>query len=297
MTAVLYDTPGPKARVRNAGLGGLGGILVVGIVTFVIYRFAATGQFSAKRWEWIEYIEVQKLLLTALGNTLRAFAMGAVLALAFGTVFAFGRLSDHRWINRPSTAIVEFFRAVPLLVLIFVLFFGVSRSLGFNFSAFWAVVVGLMLYNGSVLAEIFRAGVASLPKGQSEAAYALGMHKTQVMTNVLLPQAVRAMLPTIISQMVVLLKDTALGFLIGYPELLFTTRTLGSQGRFDFPIIPIAILVAAIYISMCLLLSMLANYVERRTRRGAKGGPVDPAAVAQAKEMVNLSHAQGGGIA
>ena len=126
-------------------------------------------------------------------------------------MFAAGRLSDHRWVSGPATAVVEFFRAVPLLILIFILYFGVSRGLGVNISAFTALVLGLTLYNGSVLAEIFRAGVASLPRGQSEAAYALGMRKTQVMTNVLLPQALRAMLPTIVSQLVVVLKDTRAG--------------------------------------------------------------------------------------
>ena len=135
----------------------------------------------------------------------------------------------------------------------------------------------LTVYNGAVLAEVFRAGVASLPRGQSEAAYALGMRKTQVMTNVLLPQALRAMLPTIVSQLVVVLKDTALGCLILYPELLYQARFLGSQGQLGSPILPVAIVIAAIYISMCLLLSGLANYLARRTRRTRRAGPAAPA--------------------
>ena len=101
--------------------------------------------------------------------------------------------------------------------------------------------------------------MASLPRGQSEAAYALGMRKTQVMTNVLLPQALRAMLPTIVSQLVVVLKDTALGFLILYPELLYQARFLGSQGQLGSPILPVAMVIAAIYIAMCLLLSQFAQ--------------------------------------
>jgi glutamate transport system permease protein len=132
------------------------------------------------------------------------------------------------------------------------------------------VVLGLTLYNGSVLAEIFRAGVQALPKGQSEAAYALGMRKTQVMVSVLLPQAIRSMLPTIISQLVVLLKDTALGFLITYPELLYYARYIGSQGEFGRPIVPSTIVVAAIYIAMCLLLTALATFLEKRNRRSKK---------------------------
>jgi glutamate transport system permease protein len=294
MTAVLYDVPGPKARARNAGTGVVGVVLVVAVLGFVVYRLAATGQFDAQAWDWIQYSAIQVLLLQALLATLAAFAVAAVLSLAFGAVFAAGRLSEHRWVTRPSTAVVEFFRAVPLLILIFILYFGVSRGVGVDISTFWALVLGLMLYNGSVLAEIFRAGVNSLPKGQREAAYALGLRKTQVMTNVLLPQALRAMLPTIVSQLVVVLKDTALGFLILYPELLYQARFLGSQGQLGYPIIPVAIVVAVIYIAMCLLLSAFANFLERRTRRSRRG-PSDPAAKATGDALVLQSQAEGGG--
>jgi len=290
---VLYDVPGPRARARNRLLGVLGTVALLAIFAFVIYRLAAAGQFSPRVWEWIQYKAIQLLLLDALWNTLRAFAVAAVLSLIFGAVFAAGRLSDHAWLSRPATAIVEFFRAIPLLILIFILFFGLTQGAGIQITAFWAVVLGLMLYNGSVLAEIFRAGVASLPRGQSEAAYGLGMRKSQVMTYVLLPQAVRAMLPTIISQLVVVLKDTALGFLILYPELLYQARYLGGQGQLGSPILPVAIVIAAIYISMCLLLSWLANVLERRSRRSGKARPepgvIDPEAPAPEPEPVGTS--------
>lgn len=272
MTAVLYDIPGPRARVRNTLFGVVGTLVVLGIIGFVIYRFAVTGQFDPRLWSWITYVNIQYLLLGALGNTLKAFAAAAVLSLLFGAVFAAGRMSDHRWISLVSTTIVEFFRAVPLLVLIFILFFGVSRGLGVNISAYWAVVLGLTLYNGSVLAEVFRAGVRALPRGQSEAAYALGMRKTQVMTNVLLPQALRAMLPTILSQLVVVLKDTALGFIILYQELLYQARFLGSQGQLGAPILQVAMVVAVIYIAMCLILSGLSKLLEKRLRKSPRGG-------------------------
>ncbi len=199
------------------------------------------------------------------------------------------------WVSGPSTIIVEFFRAIPLLILIFILYFGLSRGLGLNISTFWALVLGLMLYNGSVLAEIFRGGVRALPKGQSEASYALGMRKTQVMTNVLLPQALRAMLPTIISQLVVVLKDTALGFLILYPELLYQARYLGGQNNLSSPILQVGIVIAVIYIAMCLLLSALANYLDRRTKRSRKIGPLDPAALHDAELEVATARPQAGG--
>jgi glutamate transport system permease protein len=277
MTAVLYDAPGPRALARNRMLGVVGSLVLLAIVGFVVYRFVATGQFEPRLWEWITYKVIQLTLLAALWATLQAFLLAAVLSLAFGAVFAAGRLSDHAWISRPATAVVEFFRAVPLVVLIFIIYFGLSRSLGITVSTFTALVAGLTLYNGSVLAEVFRAGVTALPTGQREAAYALGMRKTQVMTNVLLPQALRNMLPTIVSQLVVVLKDTALGFLILYPELLYQARTLGSQGQLGSPILQVALVIAVIYIAMCLLLSSFANYLERRTRRTAKPGAAAPA--------------------
>ncbi len=284
MTAVLFDVPGPRARRRNRILAVVGGALVVAFVGYVLYRLAATGQFESQKWSFILYENIQLLLLGALLATLKAFALAAVLSLLLGALLAAARLSDHAWLRAPATVVVEFFRAIPVLVMIFTIYFGLP-SVGITVSTLWAVVVGLTLYNGSVLAEIFRAGVVALPRGQSEAAYALGMRKTQVMTSVLLPQALTAMLPTIVSQLVVVLKDTALGFLIGYPELLFTTRTLGSQGQFDFPIIPVAIVVAVIYISLCLLLSWLATVLERRSRRSRRGTP-PPAAPERADELL-----------
>ena len=289
---VLFDAPGPRGRRRNLLLGVAGTVLFLAVLGFVVHRFAVTGQFDARVWEWVEYKNIQLLLLDALLNTLRAFAVAAVLSLLFGAVFAAGRLSDHAWVSRPATVVVEFFRANPLLILIFILYFGVSRGLGVTVSAYTALVLGLMLYNGSVLAEVFRAGVASLPRGQPEAAYALGMRKTQVMTDVLLPQALRAMLPTIVSQLVVVLKDTALGFIIVYPELLYQARYLGGQVQLGSPILPVALVVAAIYIAMCLLLAQLAHHLERRTRR-RRGGPDRDAAEQAQVELEGIKVAPG----
>lgn len=261
MTTTLYDIPGPRARRVNRTMAVVGTIVAAAVLAFILLRFGQSGLFSADQWEWITFKNIQLILLSGLLATLQAFVVGAVLALTFGAVFAAARLSDHTWVRTPAAAVVEFFRAVPLLVLMFLLYFGLGIG------AFWAVVFGLTLYNGSVLAEVFRAGVLAVPRGQSEAAYGLGLRKTQVMTAVLLPQALAAMLPTVVSQLVVLLKDTALGFIIQYQELLYQGRFIGSQIQLDSPIIPLAIVIAIIYIVMCLLLSRLATYLEQRMRR------------------------------
>jgi glutamate transport system permease protein len=272
MTAVLADIPGPRARTRNRTAAILGILAGAALLTYIAIRFADSGLFSPEQWDWITYERIQLVVLSGLSATVQAFVVAAVLALAFGAVFATARLSDHAWIRGPATAVVEFFRAVPLLILMFLLYFGMGID------AFWAVVIGLTFYNGSVLAEIFRAGILAVPRGQNEAAYALGMRKAQVMTLVLLPQALAAMLPTVISQLVVLLKDTALGFIIQYQELLYQGRFIGSQIQLDAPIIPVAIVIAAIYIALCLLLSTLATRAERWSRQRRRRATVVPGA-------------------
>jgi glutamate transport system permease protein len=271
MSSVLYDVPGPRAQARNKAFGVLAAFGVIALVGFVAYRFWVTGQFEATKWEWLLYENLQLRLLDALGATLRAFVVGAALALVFGLLFAVARLSEHAWLRSPAFAIVEFFRAIPLVILIFFLYYAAPQA-GLQLGVFWSLVVGLTLYNGSVLAEVFRAGVLSVPRGQREAANALGLRRSQVMRAVLLPQAVRAMLPTIVSQLVVLLKDTALGFLITYQELLFEARYLGSLAEFERPIIPTALVIGAVYITLCIALSSLAGYLERRNRQRRRNG-------------------------
>lgn len=289
MSNVLFDAPGPRARARHRVLAGLGILVLLAIIGYIGWRFYDSGQFAGRKWEWIQYKQIQEDLAAAVLSTLQAFALGAVLALAFGAIFAAGRLSDHRPIRWVAGFVVELFRAIPLLILIFVFYYGLPTT-GLKMSPYTAVVLGLMLYNGSVLAEVFRAGINALPKGQSEAAYALGMRKTQVMVLILLPQALRSMMPTIISQLVVLLKDTALGFLITYEELLRFAQRIGGDGTFGRPFVPTALVVAAIYIGLCLLLTWLATYLQRREKRSKKHVDLTDGG-AKAREAVLVSDA------
>lgn len=293
MSNILFDAPGPRARVRHRLLAVLGALVLLGALAYIGWRFYDSGQFTARKWEWLQYKQVQQDLISAILATLQAFALGAVLALVFGAVFAAGRLSEHKPVRQVSAFIVELFRAIPLLILMFLFYYGLPKA-GIEMSPYLAVVLGLMLYNGSVLAEVFRAGIQSLPRGQAEAAYALGMRKTQVMVFILIPQALRAMMPTIISQLVVLLKDTALGFLITYDELLKYAQYIGGQGAFSRPFVPTAIVVAAIYIGMCLLLTWLATYLQKRERRSKKHIDLTDGG-AKAKQIALIADAGGGG--
>lgn len=274
MSSVLYDVPGPKAIARNRILAVVTIVLVAAVLAFVIWRLSLTGQFSAAKWNVFTYTTVWTQIGLMLLNTLKAFALAAVLSLALGFVLAIGRLSDHRWVRIPVTVITEVFRAIPVLVFMMLLYYGLP-AVGVSMSPYWAVVLALMAYNGSVLAEALRAGVESLPRGQKEAGYAIGLRKSGVMIKILLPQAIRAMLPVIIAQLVVTMKDTALGFLITYHELLYYAKLLSSQqGR---PILQAALVIGGIYVVMCLLLSLLAKWVEGRTHRSPKvAGHVEP---------------------
>lgn len=281
MSSFLYDLPGPRARLRNQVIGVLTGLAIAGLIAFVIYRFAETGQFEARKWDQFKYKAVQMELVNGIWFTLKAAGIAAVLALLFGAVFASGRLSDRALLRVPSTWVVELFRAIPLLILIFFGYY-VPLQYGWPIDKMWALVIGLTLYNGSVLAEIFRAGINSVAKGQSEAAYGIGMRKNQVLRLILLPQAFRSMLPAIVSQLVVLLKDTALGFIITYPELLTVGKTIGGRLAFGLPYVPTYLIIASIYILLCGLLSLLAWWLQRRlTRMPRTKADVKPLAVTE----------------
>jgi glutamate transport system permease protein len=262
--AVLYDVPGPRARRRHALGSAVGAAVLIAALGFVGWRLAEEGQFDASLWAPFANGQVwTNTLLRGLVNTLRAAAVAVALACLWGGLLAAGRLSGRALVRLPAVVVVELFRAIPLLLLILFLFLAFGDRLG----AFWSLVLGLVLYNGAVLAEIFRAGIHAVPRGQAEAAYSLGLRKGQVMRIVLVPQAVRSMLPAIVSQCVVTLKDTALGFIIAYEELVRTGRLI-YEGFNN--IVPTAIVIGAIYVALNFALSRLAGHLEARQRRAGR---------------------------
>ena len=231
---------GPHRRLRPR--------CCLALLYWIYRKFDEKGQWAATLWEpfleadtWTDFI-----LPGPRGHAEGGRRRDGARRWSFGLIFSVGRLSDHWWISIPAGVVVEFFRAVPLLLMMFFIFFGVPFLTEEPMPPFWAVVIGLTLYNGSVLAEAFRAGIRAVPSGQSEAAYAIGMRKSQVMREILVPQAARAMLPVIVSQLVVLVKDTALGYIIAYPELLQlgVNNLSANYGN----VVQAAIVVAIIYI-------------------------------------------------
>lgn len=276
MTSVLYDEPGPRGRMVNRIVSVVALVGLLAAAYWVYAKFDETDQWAAEKWEPLFQGDVwANFIIPGIEGTLKAFALAAVLALVFGLVFGMARMSTIAPVRWAGGVVVEFFRSVPLLILMFAIYYLWSITLQQEADIYMAVVLGLMLYNGSVLAEVLRAGVASLPSGQAEAGLAVGLRPTQVMLSIQLPQAIRAMLPAIIAQLVVLLKDTALGYILGYSELVNQVNKI-SRGN----TIQVIIVVALIYIVLNTILSTLATLLERRLRRSGKtaGGVahVDP---------------------
>ncbi|WP_200262748.1 amino acid ABC transporter permease [Streptomyces sp. HSG2] len=273
MSSVLYDAQGPRAKRRNIVLTAAFVVALAASLWWVITALAEKGQLDWVKWEmfftstepWTTYI------WPGLQNTLTAAALAMIIALPLGAALGIARLSDHTWVRVPAGIVVEFFRAIPVLVL---MIFGLAlyaqyTDVSSEVRPLYAVVTGLVLYNASVLAEIVRAGIQSLPKGQSEAALAIGLRKNQTMRLVLLPQAVTAMLPAIVSQMVVIVKDTALGgAVLTFSELLSSASTM--SGYYGANTIASFTVVAVIFIALNFALTTLAGALERRLRQGKK---------------------------
>ncbi|WP_128976847.1 amino acid ABC transporter permease [Streptomyces roseicoloratus] len=290
--SVLFDAPGPKARIRNRIYAVVGSLAILALLAVSLMRLADKGHLAPEMWDIFNYAGIRQNIADALLATLKAFALAAVGSLVLGVLLAVARLSDHKPVRWFATAFIEVFRSIPLLITIFAVWVAFLTDY-----SMWALALGLSVYNGCVQAEVLRAGVNAVPRGQREAAYALGMTKTQVMTSVLLPQAVRSMLPTIISQLVVTLKDTSLGFVILYPELLYSARLIASNTLVNgqYPYVSVIVVFGAIYIALCLALSALATWIEKRGRRSKTGTPVSDS---EARAVVLAADAGGaGGIA
>ncbi|HHU38222.1 MAG TPA: amino acid ABC transporter permease [Propionibacterium sp.] len=265
--AVLFDAPGPKARLRHRILTILGLIAALGLIGWFLWQLNETNQLEPNLWSpflraetWTQY------LLPGLVNTLQAAVVSILFAMAFGLVFGMGRLSQVLPLRWVCGVIVEFFRSVPVLLMMIFTFFFMARNLGMPGAAasFWAVVTGLTLYNGSVIAELVRSGVHQLPKGQGEAGLAIGLTPGQTLRSIQLPQALTAMLPALMSQLVVVLKDSALGTAITYPELIASGRQLGS--RFG-NVVAAYIVIGLIFVLLNWLLTIAAGRLERFINR------------------------------
>lgn len=277
MTTVLYDAPGPVTR-RRERIGSVVGALVILVALFFALRYAAgRGVFQADHWDVLydppknqtAASVWRSIVVRGLGATLRAAAVAAPLALVLGLLLALWRTTRWTWLRLPAVAVVELFRGLPVLLM---MLFG---TLALDMDPFSGVVFGLVVYNMAIFAEILRAGLAALPRGQTEAAYAVGLTRWQALRTVQLPQAVRTMLPSLVAQLVVLLKDSSLGFIVSYPELLKSIQNNGQYfGNRYF--VALFVVGAGTYLAVNLTLSWFARWLSRRTgaRTGRPAAPV-----------------------
>ncbi len=294
MSSILYDAPGPVA-LRRERWGSVAGVVVVLAAIFFAARYAAgRGVFDLDHWNVLwdppkgqTAGDVWKsILVLGLGATLRAAAVAAPLALALGLLLALWRRASSLVLRTPAVVVIELSRGLPVLLM---MFFG---WLALGMRPFYAVVFGLTIYNMAIIAEILRAGLAALPRGQAEAALAVGMTRWQTLLFVELPQAVRTMTPSLIAQLVVLLKDSSLGFIIGYAELLKSiqnnTQYFGNQYA-----VALFVVGAGTYLVLNISLSQLAI---RLQRRGSKrtAGKLDAGAAAELPAGVVILDPGGG---
>ena len=268
--SVLFDAPGPTAVARNRALSVVTASLAALLAWDVLARLAERGQLTAAKWQPFLTANLwQTYVLPGISGTLTATALSVVLALMLGLLLGVGRMSPVAWLRRPCAVMVEFFRAVPVLIMMIFAYFLYALHDVFpsRHLALAGVVTGLTLYNGAVIAEIIRSGVGALPRGQREAAEALGLTRGQTMRSILLPQAITSMLPVLVSQLVVVLKDTAIGYQITFVEMVRQGTVIGASYR---NYVPALIVIAVLMIAMNLALSAVATLLERRLRRSGR---------------------------
>ena len=272
MTApVLADALGPRGRRRVAIFTAIAAVALAAALGLATKRFADHDQLNWERWKYFTQWSVIRFLLEGLWATLKVAAVAMVLSATVGTVLALGRLSRTAPVRWLAGAWVPFFRGLPVFLLILFSAQGLP-DLGVRLDVFWYVVIGLVAYNGAVLGEIFRAGILSLDRGQSEGAYAVGLSYWQAMGFVLIPQAIRRMVPAIVSQLVTVLKDSSLGAFVAYEEL--NRRGQLARGSFGERFLQALVVVALMYIIVNFALSRAAQRLEVRQRRRYQAGSI-----------------------
>ncbi|MFI0895587.1 amino acid ABC transporter permease [Streptomyces sp. NPDC020983] len=262
----LFDPPGPRGRVRIRIATGVSLLVLALLVAAAVRRFADHDQLDAAKWRLFVQAPVLRYLLTGLWATVRVTLVSAALALPLGALLALARLSRTRFLRWPASVYVEVMRSVPLLLLIYAFLLGLP-STGVRMALFWQLVWPIVLTNAAVFAEIFRAGVRALPRGQTEAAYALGLRYWPAMRSVVLPQAIRQTAPSLVSQLVRLLKDSTLGYVVSFLELLNSAKVLG---EYNHTVIQGYLVVGLVYVLINSALAGTAGLLERRLGRPAR---------------------------
>jgi glutamate transport system permease protein len=282
---VLFDELGPRGRARLRIATIVAVVALVGAVVGIVAQLDHVGQLSARLWSPLGSWPNLRYLLNGLLMTLEIGLSGAALSLVFGTLFGLGRLSPRRWLSLPSAAAIELFRAIPLILLVYFFLIGLP-TFGWNLPPFWVLTVPIVLHAGSVFAEIVRAGVNSLDRGQFDAAAAIGLRRGQALRLVVLPQVFRALRPALVTQVIRTLKESSLGYVVSYPELLRNGQVLG---EYNANFLQAYVVTAAIYIVLNFGLSRIAEVLDRprRSRRRVRAAEPGPAPAGIATETLS----------
>ncbi|MEJ7929766.1 amino acid ABC transporter permease [Ramlibacter sp. AN1015] len=253
---ILFADLGPRARAITRALSVTVATTLLVLAAGIVYRFHAAGQFAGRLWEFFAWESTWIFLGKGLLGTLASAAAAAAIALVLGLVLMLGRQSRLRLARWPAVAIIEFLRGVPTLLLIYV-FFLVLPSVGIKLSAYWMLTLPVGLSTAAVVAEVYRAGVLAVPRGQTDAARALGLSEARVFAHVVFPQALRYIVPALVAQLVIVVKDTTFGYVVTYGELMQNAKVLISNYR---SLVPVYLAVAMLYCSV--------NYaISRASRR------------------------------
>ena len=240
---LLFGAPSPRARAAQRALSTLAAFALLALAAGIVLQFHAAGQLDARFWQFFAQPSTWAFLAQGLLGTLASAAMAAVIALVLGLVLMLARMARPRLLRWPGVAVIEFLRGTPTLLLIYVCFL-VLPQLGIKLSTYWMLTLPIGLSAAAVVAEVYRAGVLALPRGQTEAARSLGMSEAQVFFAIVFPQALRTIIPALVAQLVIVVKDTTFGYVVTYGELMQNAKVLIANYH---ALVPVYLVVALLY--------------------------------------------------
>lgn len=273
----LYEAPGPKTRRLITIATVLSLAVIAALAAGVIRQFYLTGQLKEKYWIFFTRATTWRFLGKGLAGTLEAALAAGAVTFAAGFLLMLGRISSHKALRGISTVLIEFTRGVPTLLFIY-FFFLVAPQMGLTLPAFWKIVAPVAISAAGVVAEALRSGVNAVPKGQTEAALSLGMRGSSVFLKVVFPQALRYVIPSLISELVIVVKDTTFAYVVNYPDLMQNAKVLISN--YD-ALLSVYLVVAVIYIIINYLLNKAADIVARRRDQSVIASQQNEAAAAK----------------
>ncbi len=257
---VLYEAPGPKARKRIRAVTILTLTIFAVFAVLIIRQFYISGQLDARYWSFFTRLTTWTFLGGGLLGTIEVAAAAGAMAFAAGLLLMLGRIGKNRVIKGISIALIEFSRGVPTLLFIY-FFFLVAPQLGFTLPPFFKIAVPVAISAAGVVAEVLRSGVNAVPKGQTEAALSLGMGDLSIFFKIIFPQGFRYVLPALISEIVIVLKDTTFAYVVNYADLMQNARVLISN--YD-ALLSVYLVAAIIYILINYLINKISVAAARK---------------------------------